>query len=116
MATQDLAIGWDQGQVSTSPTLELRICETTSRGEDLMSIANDVFYQALGLPVQQREELALLLWESLPEDERPLTLDPEYEAEVLRRAHEVGSGRAKTLTLEEVMARLRKSSSAQTSS
>ena len=77
-----------------------------------MSIANDVFSQALGLPVQQREELALLLWESLPEEDRPLALDPKYEAEVLRRVEEVESGTAKTLTLEEVMARLRKSTSA----
>ena len=80
-----------------------------------MNIANDVFSQALGLPAQQREELALLLWESLPEDDRPLVLDAEYEAEVLRRVEEVESGEAKTLTLEDVMARLRKSSTAQSS-
>jgi putative addiction module component (TIGR02574 family) len=73
-----------------------------------MSAANDLYSQALSLPAEQRGELAYLLLESLPEDERPIELDPEYEAELFRRLEEIDSGRAKMLTLDEVMARLRR--------
>jgi putative addiction module component (TIGR02574 family) len=73
-----------------------------------MSAANDVYSQALSLPAEQRGELAHLLLESLPEDERPIQLDPEYEAELVRRLEEIDSGRAKMLTLDEVLARLRR--------
>jgi putative addiction module component (TIGR02574 family) len=55
--------------------------------------------------------LATLLWESLPEQQSSAALDPQYEAEVVRRIEEIDSGRAKMLTLEEVMSHLRKSSS-----
>ena len=41
-----------------------------------MSIANDLFSQALNLPPEKRGELAFFLLESLPEDERPIELDP----------------------------------------
>ena len=74
-----------------------------------MSTANELFSQALCLPVDQREELALLLWESLPENGHPPSLDPQYEAEVMRRIGEIDSGQAKMPTLEEVMGWLRKS-------
>lgn len=80
-----------------------------------MNIANDLFSQALGLPAEQREQLAVLLWESLPEDDRPFGLAPEYEAEVLRRIEEIDSGRARMLGLDEVMATLRGPSGSQAS-
>jgi putative addiction module component (TIGR02574 family) len=80
-----------------------------------MSAANDLYSQALNLPADQRGELAYLLLESLPEDERPIELDPEYEAELVRRLEEIDSGRAKMLTLDEVMSRLRRKSSARSS-
>jgi putative addiction module component (TIGR02574 family) len=51
-----------------------------------------------------------LLLESLPEDERPLELSSEDEAELVRRLEEIDSGRAKMLTLDEVMQRLRNTS------
>ncbi|HEY2411724.1 MAG TPA: addiction module protein [Pirellulaceae bacterium] len=73
-------------------------------------MAGDVFLQALGLPADQRGELAHLLLESLPEDERPLELSSEDEAELVRRLEEIDSGRAKMLTLDEVMQRLRNTS------
>jgi putative addiction module component (TIGR02574 family) len=72
-----------------------------------MSIANDLFSQALSLPPEKRGELAFLLLESLPESERPIELDPEYEAELVRRLDEIDAGRAKMVTLEEVMAGMR---------
>jgi putative addiction module component (TIGR02574 family) len=80
-----------------------------------MNVANDIYSKALGLPSDQREELAILLWESLPENGGSPSLHPHYEAEVMRRIEEIDSGNAKMLTLEEVMAKLRKSSSAQSS-
>ena len=64
-----------------------------------MKVSNNVFSQALGLPTDQREELALLLWESLPENGHPIVLDPQYEAEGMRRIEEMDSGQAKMLTL-----------------
>jgi putative addiction module component (TIGR02574 family) len=75
-----------------------------------MSMASNLFSQALDLPADQRGELAHLLLESLPEDERPIELNSEYEAELIRRLEEIDAGRAKMLTLDEVMQRLRKSS------
>jgi len=76
-----------------------------------MSVANDLYSQALNLPADKRGELALLLLESLPADERPIELDPEYEAELVRRLEEMDAGKAKMLTLDEVMAGLRKTDS-----
>jgi putative addiction module component (TIGR02574 family) len=70
-------------------------------------MANDVYSQALGLPVEQRGELAYLLLESLPEDVWPIELNPEYEDELPRRLDEMDSGQAEMLNLDQVMARLR---------
>jgi putative addiction module component (TIGR02574 family) len=68
---------------------------------------SELYSQALNLPVESRQELALLLLDSLPVREQPVELDPEYEVELERRLAEMDSGRAKMLTLEEAMARLR---------
>jgi len=86
--------------------------ETEHVGEQKVSIGSDLYSQALNLPAEKRGELALLLLESLPEDERPIELDPEYEAELVRRLEEMDSGKAKMLTLDEVMASLRKTDNA----
>jgi putative addiction module component (TIGR02574 family) len=67
---------------------------------------SELFSQALGLPVESRQELALLLLNSLPVCERSIELDPDYEAELVRRLEEIDTGRANMLTLDEVMARL----------
>ena len=68
---------------------------------------SELFAQALSLPAESRQELALLLLDSLPVQDRPIELDPDYKAELIRRLEEIDSGRAKMLTLDEVMARLR---------
>jgi putative addiction module component (TIGR02574 family) len=81
-----------------------------------MSIAHDLFSQALSLPAEQRGELAFLLLESLPTHERPLELDPEYETELFRRLEEMDNGKAKMLSLDEVMAKLRSPSTTASSS
>jgi putative addiction module component (TIGR02574 family) len=41
------------------------------------------------------------------DDDIPPTLDEEYEAEIFRRIDEIESGKARMLSLEEVMASLR---------
>jgi len=68
---------------------------------------SDLFTQALSLPAEARQELALLLLDSLPPDERKIELDPDYESELARRLDEIDRGRAKMLTLEQVMPGLR---------
>jgi hypothetical protein len=50
-----------------------------------MNVGNELYSQALSLPAEKRGELAFLLLESLPEDERPIEIAPEYEAELFRR-------------------------------
>jgi putative addiction module component (TIGR02574 family) len=80
-----------------------------------MSVPNDVYSLALDLPAEKRGELAFLLLESLPEDERPIELDPEYEAELFRRLREMDDGQAKMLTLDEAMARIRNPSASDAS-
>ena len=46
--------------------------------------------------------------EDLTCDSSPIELDAEYEAELLRRLEEMDNGRAKMLTLDEVMMSLRR--------
>lgn len=73
-----------------------------------MSIAINGYSLALSLPPEERGELAYLLLESLPEDERPLKLDADYEAQLQRRIVDIDNGSAKVLSLEETMKRLRR--------
>jgi hypothetical protein len=69
---------------------------------------NDLYCQALDLPDNKRGELALILLESLPEDQDPpIRLDPEYEAELRRRIAASERGELKMHSLEEVMTMLR---------
>jgi putative addiction module component (TIGR02574 family) len=57
--------------------------------------------EALKLPVEEREQLASILYSSLPEDD-----DPELTAELKRRLDEIQSGKVKTIPWEETMARV----------
>ena len=60
---------------------------------------------ALALPPEEREQLAVSLWDSLPEG-GALPLSKEWEEEIKRRIQEVEDG-AETFSLEEVMAELK---------
>ena len=72
-----------------------------------MSIA-ELFDKAQVLPAVEREQLALMLLDSLPQDdESPIVLDPEYEAELERRLEDIRAGRAKGHDLATVMDSLR---------
>ena len=73
-----------------------------------MSTAADLFSQALSLPSSQREELANLLWESLPgDDDAPIEISEELEQVIEQRLEEFRNGTAKTTDLASVMETLR---------
>jgi putative addiction module component (TIGR02574 family) len=78
-----------------------------------MNVANDLYCQALDLPADKRGELALILLESLPEDDPPIQLDPESEAEIRRRIAASERGESKMFSLDQVMAMLRERRDAQ---
>jgi putative addiction module component (TIGR02574 family) len=64
--------------------------------------------QILGLPDEDRRELARLLWESL--DSGPIHQEEEsgaWLAELERRADDLAAGRATTEPMEKVFAELR---------
>jgi putative addiction module component (TIGR02574 family) len=75
-----------------------------------MNLGNDVFSQALNLPTADRRALAIQLLDSLPEEELPIALDPDYEAEIYRRLEESDRGRVRMFSLGEVMSGLRRKS------
>jgi putative addiction module component (TIGR02574 family) len=68
----------------------------------------ELFDRAIALPADEREQFALMLLDSLPEDgDAGFVLDSEYEAELERRLEEIRSGRAKGVSIETSMNRLR---------
>jgi hypothetical protein len=73
-----------------------------------MSTAPDLFSQALSLPSALREELANLLFESLPaDDDSPIEISEELQEVIERRLEEIRNGTAKTTDLASVMESLR---------
>lgn len=64
-----------------------------------MSVATDIYSQALNLPPVQREELAILLFESLTDDDRPVEISEEFEEEIHRRLEEHRTGKDKTVDM-----------------
>ena len=72
-----------------------------------MSVA-ELFDKAQVLSSADREKLAMMLFESLPEDaDGPIEIDEEYEEELHRRIERIRSGQSKGHTVEEVMTQLR---------
>ena len=72
-----------------------------------MSVA-ELFDKAQVLPSAQREQLAMMLLETLPADENaPVEIDEEYEAELERRLEMIRTGQAKGHSLESVMETIR---------
>jgi putative addiction module component (TIGR02574 family) len=68
----------------------------------------ELYSQAMSLPVDQREELANLLFESIPyDDNSSIELSEELEQEVERRIAEHAAGKAKTVGLEEFISAIR---------
>lgn len=73
-----------------------------------MSAAADLLSQALSLPSSEREELANLLYESLPgDDDSPIEICEELQEVIERRLEEYRNGTAKTTDLASVMEALR---------
>jgi putative addiction module component (TIGR02574 family) len=72
-----------------------------------MSVA-ELFDKAQVLPSADREKLAMMLLETLPEDEGgPIEIDEEYEAELERRLELIRTGQAKGHSVEDVMESIR---------
>ena len=66
-----------------------------------MAAANEILTMALGLPNDQRAEIAQRLIDSLPpEYELPIVIDDELEKEIERRIEDHRLGRSKTVDLE----------------
>jgi putative addiction module component (TIGR02574 family) len=73
-----------------------------------MNAASDLYSQALSLPPAQREELAQLLFESLPyDDETTVEISEEFEQEIERRIAERAAGTAKCVDMETFIATIR---------
>lgn len=72
-----------------------------------MSVA-ELFDKAQGLPLAEREQLTMMLLDTLPEDEdAPIEIDEEYEAELERRLEMIRTGQAKGHSVEAVMDSIR---------
>jgi hypothetical protein len=74
----------------------------------MMSAAADLYSQALGLPPDVREEVAMLLFERLPDtDDSPIEVSVELEQEIQRRLAERQAGTAKTVDVATFTAAVR---------
>jgi putative addiction module component (TIGR02574 family) len=72
-----------------------------------MSVSTDIYSQALNLPLVQREELAILLFESLSDDDSPVEVSEEFEEEIHRRLEEHRLGQDKTVGLDTFLETIR---------
>jgi putative addiction module component (TIGR02574 family) len=73
-----------------------------------MTGASEVYSQALCLPPPQREELAMLLLSSLPDnDDLPIVLSEELKQEIDRRVAEHKAGTAKCVDMDTFIANVR---------
>ena len=72
-----------------------------------MSSPEELFREALALPIEIRTELTERLIVSLAEDISPEISEAQLE-EVRRRVHDLASGQTKLVPVEDVLARVRK--------
>ena len=73
-----------------------------------MTETSEVYTQALCLPLFQREELAMLLLNSIPDgDDAPVVVSEELKQEIDRRIAERKAGRAKVIDMDTFIARVR---------
>ena len=64
-----------------------------------MSMATEIYSQALNLPPVEREKLAILLFESLSGDDLPVEISEGFEEEIHRRLEEHRAGKDKTVDM-----------------
>jgi len=64
-----------------------------------MSLAMEIYSQALSLTAAEREELAIRLLESLPDEDGPVEVSEEFEEEIHRRLEEHRTGADKTVDM-----------------
>jgi putative addiction module component (TIGR02574 family) len=74
-----------------------------------MTTYTEILSAAMNLPPQQRDELAVTLWDSLPDDGSYVPeLSDAWKQEIARRSAEIDAGTAKYVTWEEVKQRARR--------
>ena len=71
-----------------------------------MTTAQRLYEEALALPEEEREDLALRLLQSVANDE-PIQLHPEWEAEAASQLDQLKAGTLQTVPLEEALSRIR---------
>jgi len=92
-----------RGQTERNPVLRLAGASISLRGynSSMKHDAQELLQKALGLPENERAELAGNLIASLDRKVDP-DVDAAWQQEIARRAHEVRSGQVKTIPWEEV--------------
>ena len=86
-------------RVGPSPHIGLRLGSVTSATQQLLE-------QAKKLPPDEREALAEALWDTL--ENEPVSLSPEWQAEISSRIAKLERGEAHTVPWSEVEARIRR--------
>jgi putative addiction module component (TIGR02574 family) len=81
----------------------------------LSPVATQLLTQALGLSPGQREELAMMLLDSLPDDDSPMVVDEELERLIERRLAEHEAGTARLVDVATFMASVRAAANGQPS-
>jgi len=72
-----------------------------------MSVA-ELFEKAQALPLAEREQLTMMLLDTLPEEhDGPIEIDEEYQLEIERRLERIRTGQSKGHNIEEVMTQLK---------
>jgi putative addiction module component (TIGR02574 family) len=74
----------------------------------------DIYSQALSLSPVQREELAILLLESLPEEDGPVEVTEDFEEEIHRRLEEHRTGQDKTIDMATFLETIRTAGTSKT--
>ena len=73
-----------------------------------MTTAQRLYEEALALPEEEREDLALRLLQSVAAgQDEPVQLHPEWEAEIARRVERYRSGQSRPISAEEGIERIR---------
>jgi putative addiction module component (TIGR02574 family) len=78
-------------------------------------MATQLFTQALALTPGQREELAMMLLDSLPDDDSPMAVDDELERLIERRLAEREAGTGRLVDAATFMASVRAAAKGQPS-
>jgi putative addiction module component (TIGR02574 family) len=74
----------------------------------MSAAAQKVLESALGLPAEDREQIADALWDSLEHGDDEASVEKAWEAEIARRSKEIDEGKAELVPWEDVKAKIAK--------